>query len=200
MERIFIMGMMFCLMGSSLFFSACAHAKRDVPAAEEPSISTSEAMIDKTDPSDREFPGGRGANQLILYTPASGERTGTNEWGAEATVIGDIVRNVGGNNSAIPRDGFVLSGHGKGADWIARSLYPGMEISITGNRVVARNTERTRLYYADELLKKTSAQLTMADSADPSISPKELKSLAQRKSAPAGIASRKNRRRSLSPP
>jgi len=177
MERIFIMGMMFCLMGSSLFFSACAHAKRDVPDAEEPSISTAEAMIDKTDPSDREFPGGRGANQLILYTPAYGESTGTNEWGAEATVIGGIVRNVGGNNSAIPRDGFVLSGHGKGADWIARSLNPGMEISITGNRAVASNTERTRLYYADELLKKASAQLTMANSADPSISLKELKSL-----------------------
>jgi len=171
------MGMIFCLAGSSLFFSGYAHAKRDDPIAEEPSISTAEATIDKTDPSDREHPGGRGANQLILYTPASGERTGTNEWGTEATVIGGIVRTVGGNNSAIPKDGFVLSGHGKGSDWISHSLYPGMEISIKGNKVVARNTERTNLYYADELLKKATAQLEMAGIPDPSISLKELKSL-----------------------
>lgn len=54
----------------------------------------------------------RGEGQLIIYTPAYGATTNTNEWGSEAVVGRDHrVTAVGGNNSSIPEGGFVLSGH-----------------------------------------------------------------------------------------
>lgn len=54
----------------------------------------------------------RGSGQLIVYTSDYGERTNTNEWGAEAVVGADHkVTAVGANNNAIPAGGFVLSGH-----------------------------------------------------------------------------------------
>ena len=54
----------------------------------------------------------RGSGQLIIYTPDYGERTNTNEWGAEAVVGADHkVTEVGNNNCAIPKGGFVVSGH-----------------------------------------------------------------------------------------
>lgn len=54
----------------------------------------------------------RGEGQLIIFTSAYGATTNTNEWGAEAVVGRDHrVTEVGGNNSAIPEGGFVLSGH-----------------------------------------------------------------------------------------
>ena len=37
------------------------------------------------------YPGFRGANQLIVYTKAYGDKTGTNEFGAEAIVKDNIV-------------------------------------------------------------------------------------------------------------
>ena len=37
------------------------------------------------------FPGGRGPNQLVIYTPKFGDRTNTNEYGSEALVQNGIV-------------------------------------------------------------------------------------------------------------
>lgn len=73
----------------------------------------------------------RGEGQLIIYTPEYGATTNTNEWGAEAVVGADHrVTEVGGNNSAIPTGGFVLSGHdaegGKGMKtWILQNISVG---------------------------------------------------------------------------
>ncbi|HID06438.1 MAG TPA: DUF4838 domain-containing protein, partial [Armatimonadetes bacterium] len=56
----------------------------------------------------------RGADQLVLYTPTHGERTGTNRWGVEIIVRDERVVKIenGIGNAVIPRDGFVLSAHG----------------------------------------------------------------------------------------
>lgn len=71
----------------------------------------------------------RGENKLIIYTPEKGATTGTNEWGYEAVVEDGIVVSVGGNDNAIPRGGFVVSGHGKKKDWLKDNIVVGMRAS-----------------------------------------------------------------------
>ncbi len=53
-------------------------------------------------PSGAYYPGIRGNNQLVIYTPAYGEYTGTNEFGKEAIVIDDKVFGFCGSNCYIP--------------------------------------------------------------------------------------------------
>jgi uncharacterized lipoprotein YddW (UPF0748 family) len=86
--------------------------------------------VAKVDPSaDGPYPGNRGADELIVYTPAGGRTTtGTNNWGTEAVVRAGVVVAAGGNDTAIPADGFVVSGHGEAARWIARELVPGTPV------------------------------------------------------------------------
>ena len=76
------------------------------------------------------FPGGRGVNQLVIYTPEYGERTNTNEFGAEAVVVGNIVTEISGADSYIPKDGIVISGHGRAKNWMNSSLAVGTKIYI----------------------------------------------------------------------
>ncbi len=140
-------------------------------------IETFETKLDKINPTDRKFPGGRGPDELVLYTPAFGKETGTNKWGTEAVVKGGIVRCVGGNNSPIPPEGFVISGHGKSARWIATKLYPGTEVNVEGKTLKARITARTRLFNAASILKETSERLASMKAPDRSISLRELKAL-----------------------
>ncbi|MED4203633.1 beta-N-acetylhexosaminidase family protein [Neobacillus mesonae] len=61
----------------------------------------------------------RGADQLILYTPEHGETTRTNPYGYEVTVEDGVVVKRGGNNSAIPDNGYVLSIHN--SNWMERN-------------------------------------------------------------------------------
>ncbi len=77
------------------------------------------------------FPGFRGADQLIVYDGTYGGTTGTNPWGYEVTVNKDnkIVK-TGGNNSEIPKDGYVLSGHGVKADWLKNYALVGSSVII----------------------------------------------------------------------
>lgn len=79
------------------------------------------------------FPGGRGANQLVIYTSDYGERTNTNEFGAEAVVIGNIVTELTGADSVIPKDGIVISGHGQAKKWINSSLAVGTKVFVDKN-------------------------------------------------------------------
>ena len=64
-----------------------------------------------TNPSGSSFPGVRGANQLVIYTPKFGNSTDTNEYGGEAIVQENTVVSLSGADSLIPKDGFVISGH-----------------------------------------------------------------------------------------
>jgi hypothetical protein len=66
----------------------------------------------------------RTTNALVRYTPAFGTSTKTNQWGAEATVVGGKVTafvnrtTSGARATKIPTNGYVLSGHGAARDWL----------------------------------------------------------------------------------
>lgn len=82
------------------------------------------------------YPGARGPEQLIIYTPKYGKpTTGTNDWGNEAVVQNGIVIKAGGNNSPIPSDGFVVSGHNTAGNWILANLKPGFDVTYDQNEI-----------------------------------------------------------------
>ncbi|MFJ7936059.1 beta-N-acetylglucosaminidase domain-containing protein [Sporosarcina sp. NPDC096371] len=94
----------------------------------DPSVSTYR-MLDGVNRS-------RGGGQLIQYTPFFGERTRTNNWGYEVTVVDDIVVSSGGNDSAIPKNGYVLSVHAD--DWLRDYAVIGAHIQIEDGMVLVR--------------------------------------------------------------
>ena len=49
--------------------------------------------VDKINPIIHEFPGGRGADEIVVYTPEYGNRTGTNSYGIEVTVVENMIQN-----------------------------------------------------------------------------------------------------------
>ncbi|MBK8189117.1 MAG: family 10 glycosylhydrolase [Vampirovibrionales bacterium] len=78
------------------------------------------------------FPGCRGGQQLVVYTPKSGRaRTETNEFGFEATVVDGMVVAQEGANSTIPPNGFVLSGHGVNRDWLIAHAPLGARVTLS---------------------------------------------------------------------
>ena len=107
-----------------------------VPQENEVIFNQSAYLIDVVDPQastnlkGANYPGMRGANQLVVYTPAFGYRTNTNEFGTEAIVTGDTVTSLSGADSLIPANGLVISGHGKAKKWINENVMVGSKISI----------------------------------------------------------------------
>lgn len=89
--------------------------------------------INKIDPKETSpYPGGRGAEELVIYTPAYGKpKTGTNEWGSEAVVINDVVVKQNKQNTEIPANGYVVSGHNQTGIWISSNLQPGVRVNRT---------------------------------------------------------------------
>ena len=68
--------------------------------------------------------GGRGENQLVIYTNG-GSGTGTNQYGTEVVVsptqeVTNIIDHVG--NAKVPYDGFILSGHGEKGYWLINNV------------------------------------------------------------------------------
>ena len=77
-------------------------------------------------------------NNLIVYTPAKGKTTGTNEYGYEVVVNNGLVEAVSGNNSSIPANGFVVSGHGTAGDWLRSQVKLGMSCTYdAANKTVS---------------------------------------------------------------
>jgi cell division septation protein DedD len=74
----------------------------------------------------------RRADELVLYRPIFDVSTRTNAFGAEATVANGVVTAVADlrGSTPIPRDGFVLSGHGRARQWILQTLRPGMTLTV----------------------------------------------------------------------
>lgn len=89
----------------------------------------------ESNPDGAAFPGYRGGDQLIVYTPEFGQSTGTNEWGFELVVRDGVVASIGGANTTIPADGVVLSGHGTAADFLRRNGLVGASVEIDGTSV-----------------------------------------------------------------
>jgi len=79
----------------------------------------------------------RQADALVVYTSKTGATTATNQWGAEVPVVAGKVQSVvdrqstGGGGVAIPKDGYVLSGHGKAREWLLAQAQVGDK--VTGN-------------------------------------------------------------------
>jgi uncharacterized lipoprotein YddW (UPF0748 family) len=96
----------------------------------DPSASSNPAGVDPR--SGLCYPGCRGANQLILYSSTFGARTGTNDFGYEVTVVDGRVVARGGNNSPIPANGLVLSGHGSAGSWLSANTMLGANVAISG--------------------------------------------------------------------
>ena len=91
----------------------------------------SSRSIDIIDPSNYgAYPGGRGPNKLVIYTPSYGLHTGTNEFGTEAVVDGNIVTSLSGADSVIPENGVVISGHGTAKNWISQNIKAGSKVYI----------------------------------------------------------------------
>lgn len=107
------------------------------------------------------FPGGRGANQLVIYTPAFGTRTNTNEYGTEAIVQDNIVTMISGANSFIPVDGIVISGHGNAKGWMNQNITIGTKVYIDqeNNTVNVYTTSESYLYEAEEKIKETKSMI-----------------------------------------
>ena len=76
------------------------------------------------------YPGGRGTDQLIIYTPNYGVHTGTNEFGAEAIVEDNVVTSISGADSTIPQNGLVISGHGVAKNWIIKNITVGSKVYV----------------------------------------------------------------------
>jgi len=96
---------------------------------------TVQRAVDAIDPSKDLPAGGRQTNQLVVFTTKRGERTGTNIFGAEAVVRDRRIVALGGGDSSIPEDGFVLSGHGRGSAWIVRQCQVGDRVELKDDQL-----------------------------------------------------------------
>ena len=123
------------------------------------------------------YPGLRGSNQLVIYTPAYGYRTNTNEFGSEAIVTGTIVTSLSGADSLIPPQGLVISGHGNAKKWINENIMVGSKISIDLNQKVITSyiTSETFLYLAHERIKEVQNMMLYYMQNVTSYNPKKTK-------------------------
>ena len=120
------------------------------PSSNEVFFNQSMIKIDIIDPmistnlKGANYPGLRGANQLVIYTPSFGIRTGTNEFGTEAIVEGNTVSSLSGADSLIPANGFVISGHGTAKKWINENIMVGSKIYLDyeNNYLLYNNTTK----------------------------------------------------------
>ncbi|MFZ3588976.1 glycoside hydrolase family 10 protein [Bacillus sp. DJP31] len=128
---------------------------------------TSTFSIKSIDPqAPHAFPGGRGGNELIAYTPAyESATTGTNQYGAEVIVRNGIVVEMSGSNSPIPQDGFVLSGHGLAKDWLLQFTQVGAKITMNKETMkVTATIDASSYIRASELvLKEAEASIENAE-------------------------------------
>lgn len=135
-------------------------------ARNEVIFSNSQIPVSVTDPTPKNnvsgsiFPGGRGSNQLVIYTPAFGDRTNTNEYGTEAIVQKNIVTMISGANSFIPIDGVVISGHGKAKNWMNQNITVGTKVYIDKNILNVYTTSESYMFEAEN---KISEAKDMAD-------------------------------------
>ncbi len=123
------------------------------------------SVIDPTltnNPTGSIFPGGRGTNQLVIYTCKFGDRTNTNEYGTEAIVQKNTVTMISGANSFIPPDGIVISGHGTAKNWINKNVTTGTKIYIDKEKNIL-NAYTTSESYMFEAENKINEAKNMMD-------------------------------------
>ena len=112
-----------------------------------------------------EFPAFRGDNQTIIYKDGwkykESTGTGTNVYGYEAAVDANgVVVELGVNVSAIPAGGYVISGHGKGRDFIRSNVVLGATIVLDENSKMYSVSTTLNSYYENLV---TSVNTTVAN-------------------------------------
>ncbi|WP_010664908.1 glycoside hydrolase family 10 protein [Marinilabilia salmonicolor] len=148
------MGKYFIILCISLLSFACSNNESWLtddlgsPVTEE----KGEKKFTGLNPETGSYPGGRGGNDLIIYTPDYGKRTETNEWGVEAIVKDGIIVSIGHNDSEIPQNGFVISGNGESSKWINDTLKIGMKVELKNEFLHYSYSEnadvrRARIFY-----------------------------------------------------
>ncbi len=105
------------------------------------------------------YPGYRGTNQLVVYTPAFGQTTGTNEFGKEAVVKDGVVIALTGANTKIPFGCYVVSGHGSAKKWINDNLKIGTQVQILDRTIRAYTTVESYRYQAKAKIKQVQEML-----------------------------------------
>lgn len=120
------------------------------------------------------FPGGRGPNQLIIYTPVFGERTNTNEYGTEAIVQNNIITMISGANSFIPADGIVISGHGTSKIWLNQNITVGTKVFIDKekNTLNVYTTSESYMFEAENKIEEAKNMMDYYKSKVPAYSTK----------------------------
>lgn len=145
-----------CGLDGKMLMTSCENVNIDVekiPFGNEISVyRISDINPEKTNGN----PGGRGINQLIVYTPDYGLKTNTNEYGKEAIIVGNRVVAMSAMDSIIPSDGIVISGHGKAKEWIEKNVILGSRIDInrTTKTISCIITPDTYVYEAQEKIKE----------------------------------------------
>lgn len=137
------------------------------PALNEIVFNESTYPIDVIDPvaatnaKGANYPGLRGANQLVIYSPSYGYKTNTNEYGTEAVISGDTVTALSGADSLIPADGVVISGHGTAKIWINENIMVGAKIyvDVENKTVTSYITSDTFLYAAQQRVNEVQDML-----------------------------------------
>lgn len=94
----------------------------------------------------------RKPKQTVIYTPRFGKHTQTNQFGQEVIVEKNRVVRYGRGNSAIPRNGFVISAHGKSRNEIQKRYPLGTALSIHAQKKGEWNKVRTIITGAPHLV------------------------------------------------
>lgn len=115
------------------------------------------------------LPGARGINQLVIYTPNYGIRTNTNEFGAEAVVEGNTVTELSGADSFIPKDGLVISGHGRAKTWMNSVIKVGTKIYIDkeSNLIYTYTTSESYIFESEKKISEAEQMLEYYRSSSP---------------------------------
>jgi len=101
-------------------------------------------------------------NQIVIFN--QGASTGTNNWGYEVSVQDGYIISVGGNNTAIPENGYVISGNGTGASWLGTNAKVGMKVTCTGAKITFEMSDDSYLRSIDADYKTLLAEYDKAKS------------------------------------
>ena len=107
------------------------------------------------------YPGGRGADKLVVYTPNFGIHTGTNEFGTEAIIEDNIVTALSGADSTIPRNGLVISGHGLAKNWITNNITVGSKVyvDIFDKTLTVYTTSESYIFEAEQKINEARSMI-----------------------------------------